>query len=122
MTRRPLPIAILSCLLVLTGIVGLVYHARDFRAGPAFRWDVLGIALVRVLAIVAGVYLFLGNNWARWLAITWIAFHVVISMFHSIGQVGFHILILALFAYFLFRPRATAFFGRWDGRAGGIGA
>ena len=36
------------------------------------------------LAIVCGVFLLRGHNWARWLALAWIAFHVVLSAFHAI--------------------------------------
>jgi len=63
------------------------------------------------------VYMLLGRNWARWLGLAWIAFHVIISAFHSAQELVIHGLLLALFAYFLLRPSASAYF-RAEGRAG----
>jgi hypothetical protein len=51
-----------------------------------------------------------GNNWARWLALAWIAFHVVVSFFHSLQEVVVHSLLFMLIAYFLFSPEARAYF------------
>jgi hypothetical protein len=60
----------------------------------------------------------LGKNWARWLALAWITFHVVISFYHSIQQVLVHALVLLLFVYCLYRPAAGAYFsGREEARA-----
>ncbi len=109
MTRRPLPVTVIACLLIVTGAVGLVYHLTEFQAHP-FPTDLVWISLVRLLAIVAGVYLLRGRNWARWLALAWIAFHVVVSAFNSWFQVAFHGVLCAAFAYFLFRPSATRYF------------
>ena len=49
-------------------------------------------------------------NWARWLAMAWIAFHVVLSFFHAWPEMAVHGVIFVAFAYFLFRPEANAFF------------
>lgn len=51
----------------------------------------------------------LGYNWARWLAIAWMAFHVIISL-PVYGQLVMHTAILALIAYALFRSDADHFF------------
>ena len=31
------------------------------------------------------------QNWARWLALAWIIFHVGLSLFHPIGELAFHV-------------------------------
>jgi hypothetical protein len=62
------------------------------------------------MAIVAGAFMLRGSNWARWLAMVWIASHVVISIFHSPFELALHIVVCALFAWFLFRPLATLYF------------
>jgi hypothetical protein len=51
----------------------------------------------------------LAQNWARWLALVWMAFHVAIS-FPMLRQVAMHFLFLALMAWLLFRPDARQYF------------
>jgi hypothetical protein len=111
MNQRPITITILSWLYIAAGAIGLVYHLADFRS-HAFHTEDVWIALVRMLAIVAGVFMLRGADWARWLALAWIAFHVVISSLNSVQQGVIHALFLALFAYFLFRQDARAYFRR----------
>jgi hypothetical protein len=41
----------------------------------------------------------------------WIAFHVVLSAFHSLPQFAVHVLLLFVFAYILFQPIANRYFG-----------
>jgi hypothetical protein len=67
------------------------------------------IELVRLLAILCGVFMLRGRNWARWLALAWMAFHVAIS-FPEQGQVAFHLLFLVAVAWLLFRPDAGQYF------------
>ncbi len=110
MNKRPVSVTIISLVLIATGAGGLVFHLNDWRAAQPFQYDVVGVALVRLIAIVGGVYMLRGSNWARWLSLAWIAFHVIISVFHSLSQLGIHLLVCAAFAYFLFRPRASQYF------------
>ena len=53
-----------------------------------------------------------GRNWARWLVMVWIAFHVVVSGFHSFPELAVHALLFVVFAYVLLRPQATEYFRR----------
>jgi hypothetical protein len=109
--RRPISITVLGVLLILAGSVGLVYHATEFKTVQPFPWDLLLISIVRMLAILAGAYMLLGRNWARWLALAWIAFHVVVGAFHGTVQFAMHSALLLVFAFLLFRPAAKTFFG-----------
>ena len=68
------------------------------------------ISLVRLISIISGVYMLRGSNWARWLALVWIAYHVFLSAFDSWFQLIAHCLLCAAFAYFLFRWRAEQYF------------
>jgi hypothetical protein len=110
MNRRPLSVTIVSCLLIVTGLVGLAYHVTELKPQHPFQNDAVWVELLRVLAIVFGVFMLRGSNWARWLTLVWIGYHVVLSIFHPISQLVTHILLLAVFAYFLFRPAAREFF------------
>jgi predicted cobalt transporter CbtA len=110
MKKPPLAISILSCVFLAAGAIGLAYHFTDFKAQPRFQYELVWISAVRLTAIVCGVFMLRGNNWARWLALAWIAFHVVVSFFHSLQEVVVHSLLFLLIAYFLFRPEAGAYF------------
>jgi hypothetical protein len=92
------------------GLVGLVYHGLELKSGQRPGPDAWLILFVRLLAIICGVYLWLGKNWARWLAVAWMAYHVVLSAFHSVGGTVLHALLLIVLAWFLFRPNVTRFF------------
>ena len=110
MIKRPVSITLLAVLLIATGFLGLVYHARDINLQHPVQNDTLWVELIRVLAIVAGIFMLRGHNWARWLTLAWIAFHVVVSFRHSWSQVCVHALVFAVFALFLFRPPAARYF------------
>jgi len=90
--------------------MGIAYHLPDFSPRHPFQYANLWILLLRIAAIVAGAFMLRGWNLARWLALAWIAFHLILSFFHSIQEVVIHGLVFALFAWFLFRADARAFF------------
>ena len=110
MNKRPLSVTIIACIYIVVGAVGLVYHASDFRTAMPFQFEVLGVAIVRALAIVAGAFMLRGHDWARWLALAWMAFHVVIGGLNSVQQLAMHALFLAVFAFFLLRRPANVYF------------
>lgn len=112
MNRRPVSITIIACLLLVVGVAGSIFHLRELGLQQAFRGENIWIFVVEFVAIVCGAFLLQGKDWARWLAIAWIAFHVVVSFFDSGRKVATHVVILLLFAYFLFRPEANAYFRR----------
>lgn len=109
-SKRPWEVLILGPLLTIAGAVGIAYQASELDLHGPFVYDTLWVCLVNAVAIVSGIYMLLGRNWARWLALIWIGCHVVLSFFHSMGEVAAHTLLLLLFAWFLFRPKVTAYF------------
>jgi hypothetical protein len=104
---RPISITILACVYIAVGVVGFSYHLREM---VALQHDSLWIELTEALAIVCGVFMFRGHNWARWLALAWIGFHVVVSAFHSMHQFLTHSLICAVIAWVLLHPTAARYF------------
>lgn len=108
--KRPLAVTLIACLYLATGAVGFVYHFSELWGGGMLRNDAVWVELTEGLAVLAGAFLLRGRNWARWLAVVWMAFHVVLSAFHSVGQTAVHALFLAVIAWFLFRPPAGRFF------------
>jgi hypothetical protein len=107
-SKCPVSILILSCLYLAVGGVGFVYH---FPHHWPLHQDDIWIELIEFLAVVAGAFMLQGQNWARWLALAWIAFHVAIS-FPALNRVVVHTVFLALFAWLLFRPDARRYFAR----------
>ena len=112
MNKRPLTVTIIGLLLAVVGLAGFAFHLYEIKPQHALEGGNIWIFVVEVVAIVAGVFVLRGNNWARWLAVGWIAFHVAFSFLNSLRQVAVHSLILLLFACLLFRPEANAYFRR----------
>ena len=110
MNKRPYPVTVLSLIILAAGVVGLVYHLSEFNVQHPFQDEVLLVSLVRVIVIVCGVYMLRGKNCAHWLTLAWLAFHVVLSGFHSLNEFAMHAVILALFAYVLCGRQAKEYF------------
>jgi hypothetical protein len=110
MSKRPISITILASVYLMTGTVGFAVHFNEILARHAFQYDDALIELTELTAIVCGVFMLQGRNWARWLALAWIAFHAAFSLFDSLQKGAVHGLFLVLIAYFLFRPDARTYF------------
>jgi hypothetical protein len=109
MKTRPIPVTLISILFIIAGLAGIIYHASEISeifSDP----ESLGIFVVRVLAIVGGVFTLRGANWARWLLLAWIAFHVVLSFFHTTEELVMHVVIMAITMLALLYPKARAYF------------
>ena len=111
MHRRPLLVTIVGCVLIAAGAIGFFYHLGEFRTAGAFP-SMVWVELVRLMAVLAGAFVLRGRSWARWLAIAWIGFHVVLSAFHTIPELAVHCLFFAVITYVLVRPDAARYFGR----------
>ncbi|MDQ1453439.1 MAG: hypothetical protein QOK38_3305 [Acidobacteriaceae bacterium] len=105
--KRPISVTILACVYLAVGVGGFALHFRELLARHP---DAVGIEVTELTAIVCGVFLLRGHNWARWLALAWIAFHVILSAFHSFGELAMHALFCAAFAWVLLRPEAARYF------------
>jgi uncharacterized membrane protein HdeD (DUF308 family) len=104
--NRPIPVTMLGYSFIVAGLVGLAYHLSD---RPLDRWVAL-ISLIRILAVVGGVFLLNGRNWARWLVLGWLAFHVGVSAFHSLSDCIAHAVLSLVVAYFLLTPPDSKYF------------
>lgn len=115
MSKRPIVVTLTALLFLGAGAVGLMYHGSQL--GKPIRPDEIWVLSLRLLAIVIGVLLLRGAGWARWLAVAWMVYHVVLSAWHSASEVATHAVLLAAIAYALFRNQSSRFF-----RARRIGA
>ena len=108
--RIPWPIIVIACLYLLVGVGGFAGHFGELLARHP---DAIGIEATELVAVICGVFLLLRRNWARWLAMAWILFHVGLSMFHPLGELAIHAVFCIFIAWALFRPETT----RWIQRA-----
>ena len=113
--KRPWPVMLIALLYIAIGAIGFVYHLPAFHGQYGFHQEDVWIELTEAIALIAGVFLLQGRNWARWLAMAWIAFHVLISAFHSLQETIVHAALCAIIAAILFSPPANRYFrGRSD--------
>jgi hypothetical protein len=107
--NRPLSVTLISYLFIVSGVTGIIYHASEFKDIFTER-DALWVLAVRLLAIVGGIFTLRGANWARWLLVVWIVYHVAISFYHSIEEVVMHAVITVVVVIGLFHKKAKLYF------------
>jgi hypothetical protein len=102
--RIPVSVAVIACLYLAVGIGGFLAHFRALLAP-----DGIGIEITELLAVICGVFLLRAQNWARWLAVAWLALHLVIS-FGVWRELAVHAVFLVVIGWCLFRADASRFF------------
>jgi uncharacterized membrane protein HdeD (DUF308 family) len=117
MKARPLSITLIGWLFILFGCIALISGLLPMvDATTAQRIADLKshwmVHLSRTAEIVAGLFLVCGHNWARWLLVVWIAFHIVIAALHGVLQLAIHVGIFSVILFFLFRRPAAEYFAR----------
>jgi hypothetical protein len=105
--RIPWPVIVIACLYLLVGVIGFTAHFPELTARHA---DAVAIELTELLAVVGGIGLLLRQNWARWLALAWILFHVGLSFLHPLSELAIHAAFCILIAWALFRPATALWF------------
>ena len=109
MKNRPLPVIIVSVLFILVGCIGFVYHLKELSGLNEVN-ETVWILFLRILAVVCGILLLFKVNWARWLAVAWLAYHVVIGALHSTSEMIVHIAFLVAVSVLLFLPVSSRYF------------
>jgi hypothetical protein len=89
------------------GIIAFAYHFRELLS---LQRDSFSMEATAFLAILSGAFMLRGHNWARWLALAWIVFHVILSAFDQLQGLAVHGLLCAVTAWILFRPEAAQYF------------
>lgn len=113
--RRP-PLSIVAVAVLFLAVGGLDLYrgsAPLFRAvAPHLAGDDALVLGIGVAALVGGVFLLYGHNWARWLLAGWMAFHVLLSIGHAPFQLVAHLVIFGLVTFFLFCNGTAEYFRR----------
>lgn len=115
MKQRPLSITIISWLFIVFGAIALVaglwpiVHMNGAQLVADFEKHWM-VHLSRSAQIIAGVFMLYGQNWARWLLVVWLAFHVIIGALHSPVHLITHAGLFLVGMFFLFRRNASIYF------------
>jgi hypothetical protein len=116
MTKRPLSLTVISWIFIaFGGIASLISLPPLFDSSAANRiaehpfefWLTL---VIQALALISGVFMLYGFNWARWLLVVWVGYHIILSALHSPFELLVHTFLFAVVLYFIFRSQASAFF------------
>jgi hypothetical protein len=107
---RPRSVTVISWIFIAAGSVGLLYHSSEVLRSSRIELGMAVVLLIRLVAIVAGVFMLRGASWARWLLVVWMAYHIVLSAFHSVGELAMHAVLFGTISIFLFRPGNCAYF------------
>ncbi len=117
---RPRSITLVAWIFLVVGAVGILKDLWPLLTADAAqhlaRLKADGLAdlgpawTTRLLGVVGGVGLLHHRNWARWLLVAWMAFHLGISVMHSLTEVLMHALIVAPLLYLMFRRSAAPYF------------
>jgi hypothetical protein len=105
--KRPVTVLTIACLYIAVGMLGFGYHLRELLT---LQKDSVWVELTELVALACGVFLMRGKNWARWVAVAWVAFHVIVSVLNTFHGIVVHSLLFILIAWLLFRPEAARYF------------
>lgn len=72
MNKRPTGVTIAGWIFIAAGAAGFLLHVTAFNPRQPIEADFVWIEAVRLIAIVCGVYVLRGRNWARWMAVAWL--------------------------------------------------
>lgn len=119
MKKRPMVVTIVCVLFIVIGIAGLIrgVYTLRYSSGGITGHDVMDaglVALTSLVALLGGLFMLRAANWARWLCLAWMAFHVVISLGHDRLQFIVHSIWLVVLTVALFWPSSSAYFRRVD--------
>ena len=106
-SERPLSVTAIAWLFIAVGTVTFIYHSPGLLHP---HWDDFAIEFTELLALIAGLFMLRRQNWARWLALAWMAFHVVLSAFPPFQGLVVHVLIFGGITWLLLRSDSAEYF------------
>ena len=124
MSNRPTSVNIIGWFLIVTALISLVSSyinmdnpitkelmAKSGMSVP-LQYGVMYLGLA--VAFISGIAIRQGHKWARTLYLGWSVFGLVVALFTSPVKIMLvpGVLMLAVIAYFLFRPQANAYFSQ----------
>jgi hypothetical protein len=126
MIKRPRSVTVTSWIFIAFGSIALLMsllppvdaaasqRIAEFRSQHPYQFALLYVG--PILAVVCGVFMLRGCNWARWLLVVWFGHNVIGNVLHSPLKLLLPGLLFAVAVYYLFRPQATAYFRATGGQ------
>lgn len=120
--KRPTSVSVISWFLIISGIISIAVSFYGFN-NPitqelmaknllpiSVQYALMFVGLV--VTVVSGFAMLKGVNWSRKLYVGWSIVGLLIGLATSPIKVGLipGAVLLAIFAFFLFRPQANAYF------------
>lgn len=102
-------VSIISFIYIAASAMGIIYHAVELKQ-IASNPEVIWVLTVRLLAIAGGVFALRSANWARWLLVAWIIYHVIISFYHSTAEIIMHAVVTVITIASLYNAKANTYF------------
>jgi hypothetical protein len=120
MNKRPRSITVISWIFIAFGGIALLtsllppvdaaadQRLTEFRSQHPFQFALIYVS--PILAVVCGVFMLRGCNWARWLLVVWFGHNAIGNILHSPARFFLPGFLFGVAVFFLFRPQATAYF------------
>ena len=105
--QRPIAVTCVAWLFIAVGTAMFLFHSPGLLHP---HWDDFLVEFTELLALLAGIYMLRKKNWARWLALAWMAFHIALSAIPPFQGLVVHVLIFTGLAYLLLRSDAAEYF------------
>jgi len=110
MNKRPMLLIIVSAVFILVGLGSFSAGLWPVLSSRTVPLDSVIVMVSGLTALISGVFMLRGANWARWLCIAWLVFHVALGFWHPLSKLVTHAVILVVVALILFRTSAARCF------------
>lgn len=120
--KRPTSVTVIAWILIVMSSLSLVTSVLTFNnpmvkevmaQSPlplSIQFAMMYVGLF--VTLVSGIAMLMGRNWARFLYVGWSVIGFIVGLLTSPMKAAMipGIVVFAVIAFFLFRPKATAFF------------
>jgi hypothetical protein len=104
---RPISITVVAWIFIAVGVIAFVWN---FPGVLQLQKGAFAIELVELIGLTAGIFMLRRQNWARWLALGWAVFHLIITLVPPFHGLAVHLIIFAGIAVLLLRADASRYF------------
>ena len=111
---RPISVTIVAWIVIVLGVAGAFLMMPGISKAPLTSMQITFAYAGLAVAVVSGIFMLGGKNWARWLYVVWCIF----GLTYALTTVPNPLLLIpgalkaAIIAFVLFRKPANSFFLR----------
>jgi len=112
--KRPVYIVVIGVVFITLGLLDIWRGATPLTSGAAhLTGEDFAVLSIGIAALLGGIFVLKGRDWARWLLAIWMALHVALSIRDPYVLLA-HLVIFALLLAGLFHPAASSYFRQSD--------